>query len=76
MAEAKDEEHMAFADREKRVMVTQDAGFIERIKKGEKNFGVAFCEQGSRSIGEMISALVLIYQVLERDEMIGHIEYL
>lgn len=76
MAEAKDEQHMAFALREKRVIVTQDAGFIDRIKKGEKNCGVAFCEQGSRGIGEMISALVLIFQVLEPDEMIGHVEYM
>ena len=67
---------MAFALREKRVIVTQDAGFIDRIKKGEKNCGVAFCEQGTSSIGEIISALVLIYQILEPDEMIGHVEYM
>lgn len=76
LAEATDKVHMAFALRDKRVIVTQDAGFIERIKKGEENCGIAFCEQGSRGIGEMISGLVLIYEVLELSEMIGRVEYL
>lgn len=76
LADANDDEHMKFARREKRVLVTQDAGFVDRNKKGESHYGIAFCEQGSRSIGEMIAALALIYDVLEQDDMVGHVEYL
>ena len=76
LSDASDEEHLNFAASQERVMVTQDAGFIDRIRRGEPNYGVAFCEQGSRSIGAMIAGLALIYQVIERDEMVGRVEYL
>lgn len=76
LAEANDDVHLAFAFRERRAIVTQDAGFIEQIKKSAESYGLAFCAQGSRSIGEMISALVLIYEVLSVDEMRGHVEYM
>jgi predicted nuclease of predicted toxin-antitoxin system len=76
LADANDDMHIAFALIERRVIVTQDAGFIQQVAQSEKNYGVAFCEQGSRSIGEMIAALDLIYQVLEFDDMQGRVEYI
>ena len=76
LADAADDVHLGYAFRNERVLVTQDAGFILRVENGEPNFGVAFCEQGTRSIGEMISALVLIYEVLTTEEMRGRIEYI
>lgn len=76
LADVTDEAHLAFALRERRVMVSQDADFIVLVEQGHSNCGLAYCEQGSRSIGEMISALVLIYEILSPDEMRGHIEYM
>jgi hypothetical protein len=34
------------------------------------------CQQKSKSIGEIVQGLVLIWQVLEVDEMMNHLEYL
>ena len=76
LADVTDDVHLAFAFRERRVMVSQDADFIILVEQGNSNCGLAYCEQGSRSIGEMISALVLIYEILSPDEMRNHIEYL
>jgi hypothetical protein len=38
--------------------------------------GIAYCEQGSRTIGELIIALVLIHEVLEPGDMVNQIEFL
>lgn len=76
LADASDDEHIKYALQEKRVIVTQDAGFIQRNRKGEKNYGIAYCAQGSLSIGEMIGALGLIYELLEPEEMMGRVEYM
>jgi predicted nuclease of predicted toxin-antitoxin system len=76
LMEAPDEEHFAFAVGEKRVLVTQDADFIEMHNRGQHHYGIAFWEQGTKSTGEVVAGLDLIYQVLEPDEMIDHVEYL
>jgi len=76
LREANDDGHMEFALREMRVLVTQDADFLQAYKHGRANAGIAYCDQGSRTIGEMIAALVLIYEVLTPEEMAGHVEYL
>lgn len=76
LREAQDEDHFAIALREKRVIVTQDADFLAKHDRGDHHFGIAYCKQGSRSIGEMVAALDLIYQVMEPQEMVNHVEYM
>ena len=38
--------------------------------------GIAYCQKGKRSIGEIIESLVLIYEVLTPEELVGKIEFL
>ncbi|MCL5996348.1 MAG: DUF5615 family PIN-like protein [Chloroflexi bacterium] len=72
---AKDDPQWSFVLRERRVLVTHDAGFITRAQNTPDHPGVAFCQTGSRSIGQIIQMLVLIYEVYTVEEMAGRIEY-
>ncbi len=75
MLGASDEEHMAFALAEGRMLFTQDADFLRLAAAGHKHAGIAYARQGT-SVGDIIQGLMLIVQVLEAEEMNGKIEYL
>jgi len=73
---ADDIEHLAFARRENRVLVTQDADFLAMHASGTPHSGIAYCHQQSRSIGELIRALMLIHQCVTAEVMVGRVEFL
>jgi uncharacterized protein with PIN domain len=76
MMEASDEEHFARAKAEDRVLFTQDAGFLRlATAAGTEHSGIAYVKQGT-PIGDIVRGLMLIYQVLDADDMHGHVEYL
>src|SRR5688572_25291843 len=60
---------------EGRVLFTQDRDFVQLHHQGHPHAGLVFCEQGTRSIGEIVAFLVLIAYVYAPDEMVGRIEY-
>jgi len=43
---------------------------------GFEHCGVAYCVKGSRSIGELLQGLILIWVVLEAEEITGKVEFL
>ena len=59
---------------EERVIVTQDQDFLRLHASGIDHSGIAYSQQGI-SIGDLIRGLMLIYQLLDADEMKGHVEY-
>lgn len=75
MLAASDEEHLERARSEGRVIFTQDDDFLRLHASGREHSGIVYAPQGM-SIGEIIRGLMLIYQVLEAEEMVGHIESL
>jgi predicted nuclease of predicted toxin-antitoxin system len=75
-AGARDEEHLAFARREGRVLFTQDADFLRLHAHGVLHAGIVYAHQQGLSTGEIIHGLMLVYEVMEADEMVGHLEYL
>jgi predicted nuclease of predicted toxin-antitoxin system len=75
MRGARDEEHLALAYRQGRVVFTQDADFLRLAAAGNNHAGIVYASQQT-SIGEIIRGLVLIHQVLAAEEMSGRIEYL
>lgn len=75
MLGASDAEHLTYALRTQRVLFTQDADFLRLAAAGIPHAGIVYAPQG-RSIGEIIRVLMLIYQMLEGDEMAERIEYL
>jgi uncharacterized protein with PIN domain len=71
-----DLDQLAFATREERVLITQDSDFLRLAHESRPHRGIAYYAPGSRTIGELISRLVLMHAVLSADEMIGTIEFL
>ena len=58
-----DEAQLDFICQEERVLFTQDDDFL-RIASCTKNHpGIAYCKQGSRSIGQIVESLILIHEV-------------
>ena len=73
---ADDVTQLAFATSANRVMVTQDADFLRLHSEGTSHVGIAYCLQGSLSLGEMLRRLVLIYDLLSPEEMTNRVEFL
>ena len=72
---ATDEEHLKRAKSEKRIIFTQDDDFLRLHNAGNEHAGIVYAHQG-KAIGALISGLMLIYQALETEDMINHVEYL
>lgn len=72
---ASDQEHIAFAQAEDRVIVTQDRDFLRHHQSGVQHAGVVFSRHGSRSVGELIAHLELMHQCLDSGDMHGQVEF-
>ena len=73
--EADDEQHVALALREGRVIVTQDADFLRLHAAGRPHSGIAYAPQHT-PIGTIVRSLMLIYDVLSPQDMTGHVEFI
>src|SRR4051812_50064415 len=73
---AEDEEHIAHAVATGRVVFTQDSDFLRLDAAGAEHRGIVFCRQHSRSIGQLIASLLLIWEVYEPEEMVNRVEYI
>ena len=56
--------------------MTHDQDFLRLHQQGVPHAGIAFCEQGTRSVGQIVRGLILIYEALAADEMASQIEFL
>ena len=72
---AADEQQLAFAVQEQRVLVTQDDDFLALHAQGIKHMGIVFI-QPRQSVGYMVRGLHFIYQVFSAEEMENHVEFL
>lgn len=73
---AEDEDLLAFAQEENRVMVTQDRDFLRLAAEGKgERVGIVYAPHG-RSIGELVRLLDLLAQVSNAEEMRGRVEYI
>lgn len=71
-----DELQLKFIQETQRVLFTQDADFLIIASRRLDHPGITYCKNGTRSIGEIIEALVLIYEVMTPEEMTGRVEFL
>ena len=56
--------------------VTHDRDFLRLHHRQEQHAGIAYCDPRTRSVGQIVEALMLIHDVYEPDEMVGRVEYL
>jgi len=75
MLSATDEEHLLKAREEWRVIFTQDNDFLRLHASGQKHAGIVYTRQGA-AVGQIIKGLMLIYQLLDAEDMKNHVEYL
>jgi hypothetical protein len=75
LLEAEDLVHLQFASREGRTIFTQDDDFLRLHAAGVEHAGIAYAPQGT-SIGNIIRGLMLIFQVLNADDMRNHVEFI
>lgn len=73
---ASDEQHVAFGIAEGRVIFTQDDDYLALNAHGTPHRGIVYCHQKTRTIGEIIEALALIWEVYEPEEMSNRVEYI
>jgi predicted nuclease of predicted toxin-antitoxin system len=71
-----DEVQLRFVQDSGRVIFTQDQDFLVIASQRRDHAGIAFCRKGKKTVGEMIEALVLIYEVLTPADMLGQVEFL
>jgi hypothetical protein len=71
-----DQDQLAFAAAEERVMVTFDTDFLSLHQAGIPHAGIAWCPEQKYSIGQLMQALLLVHGVLDGESMRHHIEFL
>lgn len=73
---ATDDEQLAFCQAQARVLFTQDRDFLRLHAGGTSHLGIIYCDKDTRSVGEIIQGIVLVWEILEPAEMVNRIEYL
>ena len=72
---ATDEQQAAYGLAEGRVLFTQDQDLLRLDAEGVAHAGVAYCAKDTKSVGDLIQALVLIWEVYKPEEMAGRVEH-
>jgi predicted nuclease of predicted toxin-antitoxin system len=72
---AGDHQHLTRARAEGRVLFTQDDDFLRLHAQGMEHAGIVYAAQGT-SAGEIIRGLMVMRQLLEIEDMKGHVEFL
>jgi len=65
-----------FCVEQSRTLVTQDSDFLIIASQTSEHFGIVYYQPGTRSIGEIIKSIILIYEVLQPCDMYGSVEYI
>jgi len=73
---ADDEDHVAFALRESRVIFTNDSDFLRIAALGMPHAGIVFCAPSESRIGDVIRYLALMCECLGPEDVANHVEYL
>ncbi|MGE0378459.1 MAG: DUF5615 family PIN-like protein [Planctomycetaceae bacterium] len=71
---AADEEQLAFAVRERRVIFTQDTDFLRFSAAGHEHRGIIYAPQGT-PIGPIVRDLLLICFVMSEEELANQVVY-
>lgn len=73
---ASDEEHVAYALRENRVIFTNDRDFLRLAGGGIVHAGIVYCPPEKSTIGDVIRYLALMHECVAPDEAMNRVEYL
>src|SRR5687767_1436752 len=62
---AADAEQIAYGIADRRVIFTEDGDFLALAAAGVEHAGLAYCRQNTRSIGQIVHAIELIWEIYE-----------
>ncbi len=62
---ARDEDHLAYGLAQGRVIFTQDKHYLRFHSIGMAHAGIAYCRHNARTIGQIVDALVLIWELID-----------
>lgn len=71
-----DEEQLQFAVGQERVIFTHDTDFLRIAGRVKEHFGILYCRQQVHSVGDIIRAILLVWEVYDPDELKNKIEYI
>lgn len=73
---ASDAAQIAYCLGEGRVIFTEGDDLLVLSAAGVEHAGIGYCQQNTRSIGQIIRALELMWEVYEPEEMRNRIEFI
>lgn len=73
---AADADHLAHGLAEVRVIFTEDDDFLALAASGVPHAGLVYCARNTRTIGQIVRALELLWEVYEPDEMKNRTEFI
>jgi predicted nuclease of predicted toxin-antitoxin system len=73
---ANDDVQLDYARARGRVIVTDDADFLRLGAGDTQHPGIVICRRQFLSIREIIRGLILVYEVLTPEEMVGRVEFI
>jgi len=76
LRKAADEAYLHHALASDRVVVTHDSDFLRLHASGVEHSGIVYCQQGKLSVGALVTARVLIHELLEPDDIAQRVEFL
>jgi len=71
---APDEQQLQFALLQQRVLVTHDSDYLRLHESGVPHAGIVWVPQ-TRRIGEVVTFLALMWELLSPEEMANHVEF-
>lgn len=71
-----DEDQLAFATAEGRVLVTFDVDYLALHATGTAHAGIAWCPARKYGVGQQIAALELVHGAMTAAELVNNVEYL
>ncbi len=71
-----DQDQLAFATAQERVLVTFDTDYLALHQAGVPHAGIAWCPERKYRVGDLLRALLLVHGALDRASMRNHVEYL
>ena len=72
---AADDDHLAFALKEGRVIFTHDDDFLAFDAQGMEHAGIVYCRMQTKSVRQIVSHLMLMRDCMTPEEMIGRVEF-
>jgi predicted nuclease of predicted toxin-antitoxin system len=72
---ATDEEHLALARQQHRIVVTHDVDYLRLHQSGAEHAGIVYCHQSKYSEGELLQMLLLVHACYTAEQIDGHVEY-